>query len=63
VADVPNHGRWLPDSAVFGGTANANRSLLKNFLKDFFVSRSDYLHVAPLFTHASVAVIDPLSVE
>jgi Polyketide cyclase / dehydrase and lipid transport len=22
VADMPNYGRWLPDSAVFGGTVN-----------------------------------------
>ena len=22
VADMPNYGRWLPDSDVFGGTVN-----------------------------------------
>jgi hypothetical protein len=51
VADMPNYGRWLPDSAAFGGTVNVTPYPVR--------LGTTYLDAGPVEKPGSVTEFDP----
>jgi hypothetical protein len=51
VADMPNYGRWLPDSAVFGGTVDVTPYPVR--------LGTTYLDAGPVEKPGSVTEFDP----
>jgi Polyketide cyclase / dehydrase and lipid transport len=51
VADMPNYGRWLPDSAVFGGTVNVTPYPVR--------LGTTYLDAGPVEKPGNVTEFDP----
>jgi len=51
VADMPNYSRWLPDSAVFGGTVNVTPYAVR--------LGTTYLDAGPVEKLGSVTEFDP----
>jgi len=55
IADMPNYGRWLPDTDVFGGTVNVTPYPVR--------LGTTYLDAGPVEKPGTVTEFDPRSIS